>query len=197
MKHVIVALLLSTTCLAAQTKIRVEDAPGESLKDVLVIVKPLDSNSFNDIRQLTDEQGRVHPLDLKPGIYQAIATTPYGIWETSVKEFIVDNKPVDLTLSLSPQPTHGFGDIVPVRTSKTEIQVLTSAGTPASGAKVFTRDKNATLYLERWYTTDEQGKAKIEFRADPTVLVIMYDGKLCTISMARGKTHATIRLLPD
>lgn len=197
MRLAILGFLLSTLCFAAPTTVRVVDASGAPLKDVLVIVKSFGPSYFDDIRQLTDEQGRIPTLELKPGAYQAIATTPYGLWETSVKEFLVEDKPVELTLRVSPQPTHGVGDIVTVGSSHTEIKVLTPAGTPAPGAKVFTRDKDATLYLERWYKTDKEGKAQIELVADPTVLVIIYGGKLFTTQLAPSSTHATIRFSPD
>ena len=189
--------LLPTLCFAAPATFRVLDGSGAPVKDVLVIVESLDS-SYRDVsRQLTDEQGRVRTEELKAGLYRVIATTPYGLWETAIKEFLVTDHPVDLTLTVQPQPTHGYGDIVTLGSSRAELQVLNSDGTPASGAEVLVRDEDATLYLERRYKTDQNGKAHIELVASPTVLIIIYDGKLLTKELASTDTHAIVRLSPD
>ena len=136
MRIAILAFLLPTLCFAAPTTVRVVDASGAPAKEVLVIVKAFGPNYFDDVRLLTDEKGIIPVLQLNPGTYQAIATAPYGLWETSVKEFLIEEKPVELTLTVWPQPTHGFGDIVPVSAHHCEIQVLTPAGSPASEAEL-------------------------------------------------------------
>lgn len=189
--------LLSTSCLASPTKIRVLDASGAPLKDVLVIIKSLDSSYLDASRQLTDDQGRINVVELKPGVHRVIATTPYGLWETKIKEFLVADQPIDLTLMVQPTPTHGFGDIVTVGSSRAQLQVLTSDGIPASGARILVRDKQATLYRERWYKLDNNGKADIELVASPTVLVIIHNGKVCTTQVADTENYAVVRFSPD
>src|SRR6478752_9158468 len=120
--------LLSTSCFAAPTTIRVLDASGAPAKSVLVIVNSLDSSYQEASRQLTDDQSRVHVVELRSGVHRVIATTPYGVWETTIKEFLVQDQPIDLTLIVRPMPTHGFGDIVPLRSSSAQLQVLTPDG---------------------------------------------------------------------
>jgi hypothetical protein len=51
--------------------------------------------------------------------------------------------------------------------------------------------------MERWYKLDEHGDAKIELVASPTVVVIIYKGKLCTRQLAKSDTRAKIRFMPD
>lgn len=136
-------------------------------------------------------------MELTAGTYRVIATTPYGLWETAIKEFLVTEQPVNLSLKVQPQPTHGFGDIVPLHRSKADLQVITPDGAPASGAKVLVRDESASLHLERWYKLDRNGRSKIELVASPTVLVIIYNGKLFTTQIAQTDTHAVVRFSPD
>ncbi len=185
--------LLPTLCFAAPATFRVLDGSGSPIKDALIIVKSLDSGYGDVSRQLTDEQGEVHAVELKAGLFRVIATTPYGLWETAIKEFLVAERPVDLTLKLQPQPTHGFGDIVSLGNSRANLQVLRPDGIPASGAKVLVRDENATLHLERWYKLDDNGKASVELVGSPTVLVIIYSGTIFTTHLAQSDTHAVVR----
>ena len=197
MRSAFALFLLSTFCFGAPTTIRVLDGSGAPVKGVLVIVKSLDSSYLEASRQLTDDQGRVRMAELRPGVHRVIATTPYGLWETTIREFVVTDEPLDLTLMIQPTPTHGFGDIVPLGRSSSQLQVLTMDGIPASGARLLVRDKEATLYLERWYKLDNNGKADIQLVASPTVLVIIYNGKICTTQLAHADAHAVIRFSPD
>ena len=170
---------------------------GTTVKDVLVIIKSLDSNYQDASRQLTDDQGRINVLELRPGVHKVIATTPYGLWETKIKEFLVADQSIDLTLMVQPTPTHGFGDIVTVGSSSAQAQVLTTDGIPASGARLLVRDKDATLHRERWYKLDDKGKADIELVSSPTVLVIIHNGRICTTQIANTESHAVVRFSPD
>ena len=196
MRLAILAFLFPTLCIAAPTTLRVVDGSGAPAKDVLVIVKSFGQGYEDVSRHLTDEQGRVPTMDLQPGVYQAIATSPYGIWETSVKEFLVEDKSFELTLTVTPQPTHGFGDVVPLVNATVEVQIVASDGIPASDAEVFVRDKDATLYTERWYKMDKNGKGKVELVADQTVLVVIYAHRLFTTQLDSTKKSAVIRFPP-
>lgn len=197
MRVAILLFLLPTLCLAAPASFRVLDGSGAPVKDVLVIVKSLNSGYGDESRQLTDEQGRVRAVELTPGTYRVLATTPYGVWETTIREFLVNEQPVDLSLKVQPQPTQGFGDIVPLHSSKADLQVITPDGNPTSGAEVLVRDERDSLYLERRYKLDENGKSKIELVGSPTILVIIYNGKLFTTQLSRTDTHAVVRFSPD
>lgn len=197
MRTVILWFLLPSLGFAAPATFRVLDGTGAPLKDVLVIVKSLDS-PFDDLpRQLTDEQGRVRTLELKAGLYRVIATDPYGIWETAIKEFLVADQPVDLSLAVAPQPSHGYGDIVSLPVIKANLKVLMPDGGPAAGAEVLVRDLEDTLYRERRYRLDKDGESKIELVASPTVLVVIYNGKVFTTRLAQTDTDPVVRFSPD
>lgn len=193
MRHALLLLLLTSLCSATATKIQVVDASGAPAQDVLVIVKALDH--YGELaRRLTDQQGGIGSLGLKPGIYRAIATTPYGLWQTEIREFVVSDTPVEVQLTVKPRGTHGFGDVVTLGGSSADLQVLGTDGKPAGGAEVLVRDKDATLSLERWYKTDANGKAKVELVGHPTVVVVILDGKLTTAELSSKQTHAVIHL---
>ena len=89
--------------------IRVEDASGAVTKEVLVIVQDLDHSEHEILRTLSDQSGNVPSLQLSPGLYRVIATAPYGIWETSVSEFLVGSPPNVVIVKVQPMPTHGYG----------------------------------------------------------------------------------------
>jgi hypothetical protein len=197
MRAILVAFLLPSLCFAAPVTIRVLDGSGAPVKYTLVIVQSLDSAYRDVTRQLTDEHGGVSAGELKPGLYRVIATTPYGLWETTIKEFLVTNDSVNLTLVAQPQSTHGFGDIVTGGNPHVNLQVLMPDGTPAVGADVLLRDRDATLYLERRYKLDKHGKSKIELISSPTVLVIIFEGRLLTTQLAQTDTPTVIRFTPD
>jgi len=195
MRHALLLLLLTSVCSATPTAIHVVDASGAPADQVLVIVKALDH--YEELaRRLTDQQGAIGVLDLKPGTYRAIATTPYGLWQTEIKEFVVADAPVELQLTVRPRGTHGFGDVVTVGGSKANLQILGSDGKPAAGAEILVRDEEATLHIERWYKTDADGKTRIELVGDPTVVVVIFNGKLITTQLSPKSTHATIRFSP-
>jgi hypothetical protein len=124
---------------------------------------------------LSDKQGYVPPFALPSGLYRVIATAPYGLWETTILEFVVGQKSTEVLVRVNPRETHGFGDIVPIGTTKATLKVIERNGHPANGIKVLVRDRAATLHLERWYKTDSRGVAEIELIAEPTVVVVFGD----------------------
>jgi hypothetical protein len=91
-------------------------------------------------------------------------------------------------------PTHGNGDIVTVGTKKKKLKVLNSNGQGASGAEIYTRDRGATLHLERWYRTNTQGEAEIELTSDPTIIVIVLGDSLTTRETNDKDGELTVRL---
>lgn len=156
--------------------IKIEDGSGDALKDELVIVQDLNNRENELLRTLSDKQGCIPPFVLPSGLYRVIATAPYGLWETTVLEFlVVDQKSTEVLVRVNPKATHGFGDIVPTETNKAKLKVIGKNGHPADGLKVLVRDRSATLHLERWYKTDSRGVAEIELVAEPTVVVVCGD----------------------
>jgi hypothetical protein len=178
----------------APVKIKVEDASGAVLKDELVIVQDLDNREREVLRALSDQDGNVPPLQLPPGLYRVIATDPYGIWQTSVREFLVGQQSAEVVVRVEAMWTHGYGDIVTVGTAHTLLQVIGPDGQPASGASILVRDRDATLHLERRYKADKKGTATIELVSEPTVVVVLYGDVLLTTELGSHDLKPVIRL---
>jgi hypothetical protein len=178
----------------APVTIRVEDVQGSALHNELVIVQDLDNSEHEVLRALTDGNGNLPPLPLPPSLYRVIVTAPYGLWQTSVREFLVREKPVGLTVRVEGVSTHGNGDFVLVSAPRAQLQVFRPDGQPASGASILVRDRDATLYLERWYEADAKGAASIELVGDPTVVVVVSGDLLSTTEVTRSDSNPIIRL---
>ena len=74
----------------AQTSVTIQVQVGDApIPEDLVIVKSLEKPGNELLRAHTNKTGNVPPVDLKPGLYRAIATTPYGLWVTAAREFLV------------------------------------------------------------------------------------------------------------
>src|SRR5208337_2561069 len=129
MRHLLLLLALFgvVPTVAAATfpvKVKVEDSSGAAVKDELVIVQDLDSREHEILRALTDPDGNAPTLQLPSGLYRVIATAPYGLWLTSVREFLVSQAPTEVILRVQPMPTHGYGDIVTVGTPRVQLKVI-------------------------------------------------------------------------
>ena len=172
----------------------VQDESGAPLKDELVIVQNLDDRKHEIVRALTDANGEIPILNLESGLYRAIATAPYSLWQTQVREFLVNDAPVRLALKVEPMPTHGNVDIVTVGTEKMFVRVLDADGHPAAAAAVLARDKDDTPYLERWYKTDHSGGATVEVLGSPLVLVVIFGKTLVTREVSSKSQQQIIRL---
>jgi hypothetical protein len=171
----------------------VEDGSGAPIQNELVILQDLDDHEREICRALTDKNGEIPGLNLSAGLYRAIATAPYGLWRTRVREFLVSDVPVRLVLGVDAMPTHGYGDIVPVGARHVHLRVLTSDGHPVAGASVLVRDEVATLYLEEWYRTDLSGAVTIDTAAKPLVVVVVYGKTLVTREFTSESSHETIQ----
>jgi len=196
MRQLLVAALLCGTALGIPVQIRVLDPTGAAIKDALVIVQVLSDREREVLRTLSDVQGAIPLQELKPGLYRVIATTPYGLWRTRVKEFAVAGNRLEVEVKMQAQPTHGNGDVVTVGTTRAEVQVLSADGEAVAGADVLVRDQDATLYLQRWYKTDPRGRAQVELVSVPTVLVVVYKGFVTTTEVPSGEKHVTVRFPP-
>ena len=172
----------------------VQDGAGLPLKDVLLILQDLENRENEIVRALTNENGEITPFKLRPGLYRAIATAPYGLWETQVREFLVREEPIRLVLKVEPRPTHGNGDITTIGTQKLSLRVLQPDGRSAANALVLVRDKDATLHLERWYRSDDSGRVTVEAIGNPVVVVVVFGKMLFTHEISPGMAQETIRL---
>jgi|ERR1035438_2876614 hypothetical protein len=197
MRTVVLLLLLCPFASAVPVKFRVLDGSGSPTSGVLVIVQNLENHEAEVLRALSDERGDAGSRELLPGLYRMIATTPYGLWQDVIKEFVVRSVPFEMALRVQPMPTHGYGDIVVMGTTWAELQVLQPDGQPASNANLFVRDSKATLYTERWYKTDAQGRTKIEMISDPLVVLVLYHDAMMTTALSERNLPKVIRFSPD
>ncbi len=172
----------------------VQDPSGAPVQNELVILQDLGHSQAEIVRALTNEHGEISPLRLRPGLYRGIATAPYTLWRTRIQEFLVDDAPVRLVVTLELMPPRGYGDVVPVGIRHVRLKVLTLDGLPAAGATVLARDEDATLYLEGWYKTDQSGEATIETAAEPLVLVVIFGKALVTREVSSKSSHQVIQL---
>ncbi len=193
MRFLFAILAFASSVRAASIGIAVVDEAGLPLKDILVVVQKLEPREEEICRTLTNQQGRARGVELPPGLYRAIATTPYGLWSTTAVEFLAPLSAGEVTLEVHPVPTRGYGDIATVGKRIRDIQVLQASGQPAVAAEVLVRDKEATLQLERRYKTDASGKAKIELVGTPTIAVVVFEGILVSQEVGDDEP-ATIRL---
>lgn len=173
----------------------VDDSSGAPVKDELVIVQDLNDHEHEVGRALTGANGEIPILKLPTGLYRAIATAPYGLWKTKVREFLVNDTPIRLILAVEPMPTHGYGDTVTAGDQQMFVRVLDPDGHPVAGASVLARDDDATLHLERWYKTDQAGGATVEVVSDPLILVVIFGKALVTREIS-SKTLQQIIQLP-
>lgn len=195
-------VLVSTCAWASPVQFSVKDPTGAPFAGALVILKSLDDN-HEVFRALTNNEGNVPGVDLQHGLYRVIATFPYGLWKTDVREFVVTQKPLNLTLTLGMTSTQD--DVAIVGAPTQTVQVLDESGKPISGALVITRDPTAAY--ERRYKSDQFGEANVELLSNPTVLVVVSppnlvervvdaEGTLKPHPVEKSKERARQKLLP-
>ena len=181
----LVALTLALPLWANATSFRltVVDATGAGFPDVLVIVKSLDGKG-ELFRVLTDGAGKIPERDLAQGLYRAIATCPYGICETEVREFFVREKPVELELKVAVSPTKG--NIAVIGPSlRMRVQVLNAAGMPVESAALLVRDECAVD--ERWYNTDTNGEVEVTWPDGAVIFAAVFKDFLAREKVERAK----------
>jgi hypothetical protein len=206
LRELLFALVASLGCsvvCAAQSPptvaltVSVRDNSSAPVRNELVILQNMDDRENEIIRALTDDKGEIPIVGLHAGLYRAIATAPYGIWRTTVHEFLVGEKALQVTLSVEPMSSHGNGDTVITGNGKMTMRVVDSAGKPIAGAAVLARDREATLYLERWYKTAASGTVALEAIEDPIVVVVVYGKTLVTREFSSKRIAETIVLPPQ
>jgi hypothetical protein len=164
---------------AATVDVTALDATGAAFPDVLVIFRSLEGEG-EVLRALTDREGSVPAFKAPPGLYQVIATCPYGICKTLVKEVLVQKESSFLALTLKVDVI-GTGHPTPASSAYINLQVSYQRGEPAAGVGILARNvRDTNPHFRRWYKTDSSGKARVELLGNPTVLVFIYDGNLFT-----------------
>lgn len=186
----LLALVCSSSVSAAPLHLDVVDKTGAAFPDVLVIVKSLEGKG-EVFRALTDSKGAVLGRELPPGLYRVIATCPYGICETKVREFYVKDAPVQLQLTVDVSPTRGEGDVVEIGPSRSlRVQLLGRDGKPARLASVLIRDSGAEH--ERWYKAGPDGSATVELPEGQATVVVLYGEAITTKVLSTAAVTALI-----
>lgn len=173
---------------ATSFRLTVVDATGAGFPDVLVIVKSLDGKG-EIFRMLTDEGGKIPDRELAQGLYRIIATCPYGICETEVRECLVREKSVELELKVAVSPTKGNVAVIGP-TLQMRVQVLNAAGMPAESATLLVRDADAVD--ERWYKTDANGEVKVTLPDGVVTFVVVFKDSLARESVERAKLEELV-----
>lgn len=153
-------------------KIRVTDPVGaEGIAKVLVLTRSLDRKGEVISRELSDADGFTPPIDLPPGLYQAVATFPFGGLSTRVQEFVLADNPKTVEL-------HMFGGTIDTvqATVKVEVTVVDRAGHPVANATVLGRDPEAKFM--DWSRTDGQGHTTVTIGVDTEDIVTLYGGQV-------------------
>ncbi|HTW81531.1 MAG TPA: hypothetical protein VME23_18440 [Terracidiphilus sp.] len=183
----LLVLLVSSASVAsaANLKVRVKDGSGAPLPDQLIIVRSLDEPK-EVFRVLSDKEGNTPEHDLVPGLYRLISTNPYGAWGTVIREFVIGFSPVSLDVQVPVEPTHGFGDRVPVHTLDyvpihVRVWVVDDEGKPIPKALVLVRSFD--LDFEHWYKTSDRGDVKIELPDPPITILGYWQGKLAVTEL--------------
>ncbi len=172
---VALALCFSYCSQAAQFQFATLDETGTGFPDVLVIVKSLEGRG-ESFRALTDKNGAVSAHELSSGLYQIIATCPYGICQTTVREFIVANNPVELKMSLKVLPTTGNAFRVG-RVERRHVEVRDGDGKRIAHAQILVRD--ALAENQKWYQTGLDGKTEIDLPpGTQTTVVAVHQGRI-------------------
>ncbi len=188
----LVVCLLGCLPSSAQVRITVTATDGSPLRSALVIVQRVQPGGDHELlRALTDNSGATVTPPLDAGLYRAIATYPYGKWETSVREFLVRGDAVNVQLRLAPAVNI---DAVSTSIGQLTVHVLDASGRPAEGARVLVRDAQASPRSEHWGTTNAQGTTTLELTLNPAVLVVVYHDQLYFFSANTFDTERTLRL---
>lgn len=162
---------------AAQLHVVIVDKSGLGFPDVLVIVRSLEGRG-ESLRALTHRNGAVPAQELAMGLYQIIATCPYGLCRTTVREFLVNTDPVELKLAVEVLPTTGNTFTIG-RVKRCQVEVQNRDGIPVASADILVRDANAES--QKWYQTGLNGKVLIDLLpGQETTIVAVHDGDLAS-----------------
>jgi hypothetical protein len=173
--------------------IQVQSAGGAPVLNDLVIVKSVDKYA-DVLRALTDKNGNAPPVDLKPGLYRAITTDPYGLWQTAVREFLVKTGQTEMQVVVTTELEPLLNTVVVGKAAQAHVRVLQADGSAASSAKVMVRSRDLAPNTERWYQTGANGSVAIDLTANPTVVVVVYGDILVTREITNENSTLVVQL---
>jgi hypothetical protein len=166
-------------CQSEQIRVRTLDEMGAKVQGVLVVVHSLSADTYFEKRLLTDSEGQTPMFELHAGLYQFIATCPFGAWRSSVAELFVDSSTKDIALRVGAKKAI---DVIKIgkrpRTVSLRIISSQSEGAPLAGIRVLRRDPDATNV--NWLQTNATGRVTIDLVDGPTILVVPIEGHVHT-----------------
>lgn len=165
---VLVLVSVSPYLNATEARIQVVDETGMGVPEILVIVKSLEFGKGVDFRALSGKDGFVPPVDLPPGLYQAIATDPYGPWFTKVQDFVMAKAPLTIRVTIRA----AIIDSIPIWEAHVKVRVRDANGAPVPGAKVIGRDPAAKDF--DLAETDARGLATVGISGNGAEVVVVY-----------------------
>jgi hypothetical protein len=148
------------------------DSGNDALSNVLVITKSLEGDRKEISRSLSGTDGFVAPMELAPGLYEMIATYPYGNIRTQVKDFVVTPQTRTIETHLDYESDQRVSlDVIDWR-----VQVLDKQGMPAAGAWVVARNTEASRGTSA-VKADARGFANVRVPVDGALIVVLYNGQ--------------------
>jgi hypothetical protein len=166
-------MLLAAPARATTVRIRTMYPDTEALPKVLVVTKSLESDRKEVSRDLTGLDGFGQPMELAPGLYEAIATYPYGQFLTQVEDFVVSPGPsvtIEIHLNIDSD------ERVNLNAADAHVRVLDRQGRPAVNAWVIGRNADATTGTSV-ARTDERGLANVSVPVDGALIMVIYHGE--------------------
>lgn len=163
------ASIFCPTLHATTIKIRTAYPDHEGVSKVLVIVRSVEGQREEFARDLSGPDGLIPSLELRPGVYEAITTYPYGNILTTVHDFLVGNESavIEITLNFDSDERINYNEII------WNVQVLDQDGHPAVNALVIGRNAEASTGVSV-ARTDERGLATVSIPVDGALIEILY-----------------------
>jgi hypothetical protein len=148
---------------------------NEALGNVLVITKSLEGDRKEISRVLSGLDGFVAPMDLAPGLYEIIATYPYGDIKTQIKDFVVTPNTHTVEMHLD----YELDQHVDLYTIDWKVRVFDRQGNPAVGAWVIARNAEATTGPSV-VKVDGRGFAKVRVPPNGALITVLYQRQTWT-----------------
>jgi hypothetical protein len=174
------ALVCCVTALdASQGNIRAVFGEETPAPNVLVVIRSL-ANGTETGRYLTDVRGRVPAVSVESDVlYQVIGTCPYGMCETVVREAFGSALVRGMLLPVQVRATDFEGTMVGPTTT---IVIRSRQGAPVSKLSILVRTPDA--HRQRFYYTDDRGRAAVILPSDPAAVVVIVDHDVFAFDLA-------------
>lgn len=181
----VVLSICCTSARAATVSVRAIAQDGEGVPKVLVIVRAPANPGYEVLRALTGADGFVPDVNVQPGLYEAIATDPYGGWLTTAKDFVVTDAPVKLDLSLDSVQDQ----TVSLNFISWNVKVVDKQGRPVNDAWLTARVEDEPACDVTATGSDGRATITIPFD-DPVIVTVLYKGQSYTEQI---KVDAAVR----